>query len=123
MADDEADPGIQLPSGDPEAIRSQAAAMERTAEAMRLMSSALSDPDRALVMSDAQWLALAAELEVAERELAESTATGTGESVYGEGPLGGAVEQLLERMAAGVADQRRGLDELWAEARRQRPNN
>jgi len=122
MAEDEADPGISFPAGDPEAIRSQAAAMERAAEATRKMASALKDPDRALVMSDAQWLALAAELDVARGELTESSA-GTGVDVFGPGPLGGAVKGLLEQMAAELADQRRRLEELWARARQERPNN
>ena len=121
MAEDEAEPRIEFPSGDPEAIRSQAAAMERAGEAMRKMASALDDPDRALVMSDGQWLALSVEVEVAQRELAESV--GTGEDVYGHGPLGGAVEGLLERMAAELGAQRRRIEALWARARRERPNN
>jgi len=121
MAEDEAEPRIEFPSGDPEAIRSQAAAMERAGEAMREMASALDDPDRALVMSDGQWLALSVEVEVAQRELAESV--GTGEDVYGRGPLGGAVEGLLERMAAELGAQGRRIEALWARARRERPNN
>jgi len=120
MADDEAE--IPFPAGDPEAIRARAAAMERAAEASRKMASALKDPDQALVMSDAEWLALAAELEVAQRELTESS-VGTGVDVFGPGPLAGAVKGLLEQMAAELADQRRRLEELWARARQERPNN
>jgi len=95
--------------------------MERTGMAMRKMASALSDPGTALAMSDGQWLALAMELEVAERELTRSA--GNGEDVYGHPALGRAVEKLLERIVAELPAQRQRIEALWAEARRERPNN
>lgn len=121
MSEDEPESGIQFPFGDPEAIRAQAAAMERAGDAMSEVMSALKDPGRALVMSDGEWLALSAKVEVAQREWAESM--GGGERVYGPGPLAGAVEQLSERMVAQHDAQRRQIEELWALARRERPNN
>lgn len=118
MAEEKPQPRIP---GDPEAIRSHAAAMSRAADAQTKVVSALADRDKALVMSDGQWLALTVELEAAERELSESV--GGGEDVWGPGPLAGTVERFVERMVAGLAYQKRQIEELWAIARRERPNN
>jgi len=119
MAEDRPEPaGIP---GDPEAIRSHADALERASKAQTKVVSVLADRDRALLMGDGEWLALATELEAAERELAQSV--GGGEGVWGRGPLAGELDKFTERMVAGLADQRRGLEELWALARRERPNN
>jgi len=120
MAEEQPEQRIEMPPGDPEGIRSQAGALERVGEAMGELASVLGDPDRALLMSDGQWLSLLAELDRAQRELGELA--GSGERVYGH-ELGRAMDELFERQLAALAAQRLHVEELWATARRERPNN
>jgi len=118
--DDRPEQRIEMPPGDPEAIRLQAGAMNRVGEAIGELASVLADPGRALLMGDGQWLSLLAEIDRAGREIAELA--GSGERVYGH-ELGRAMDKLFERKLAALAAQRRRIEELWAMARRERPNN